>query len=610
MPRFEGGTGSVCRGLTDTKGYAGRRSGDGYGMNVRHDSSSRDAPGRTDPTLGDLDQLDAGADRRSAPRERPASASRPPPFHARPARTRPLRRRRRGRWSLIIAVLVLIAAIGWLWSHQAMLSGMLPQTQLNSLLTRADQAYAAGKLSDGPDSARGLYEAARALDPDNEHALAGLQNVGHAELDEAQAALKRRDYAAARTSLEEARSLLGGGAAVEEVDQALAKAVLRSANVDVLINQARAALANGHIDGNDGAAALFGKVLAGDPHNAVARHGMNEVGDLLATRVQTQLDNNDLAGAQKALSDLAGLLPRYSQLPTLRANVAAASRAADAQRNQYLEQGQAYLRAGKITGTGDDNAEAQFQAALKANPGDEQAEAGLGQVARALIVRANAAIESGHIEDAKALLDHAARLAPDSADLAAARSRLAAGTSAHAAKVHAVAAEVHASSDHTAEAPEPSPEPVPLTPAQSAKVAQLVARARSAARKGDIMLPPGDSAYDLYRAALGIDGDNADAQAGLRALPQVTRSQFNQALSEDNLEHAHDMLETLEQLDPGDPAAPTMRHDLGSAWLDRADHYIGLGEAAAARSALEEARQLVPQDPRIGEIGAKLRHDN
>jgi tetratricopeptide (TPR) repeat protein len=148
-----------------------------------------------------------------------------------------------------------------------------------------------------------------------------------------------------------------------------------------------------------------------------------------------------------------------------------------------------------------------------------------------------------------------------------------------------------------------------LTPAQSAKVAQLVARARSAARKGDIMLPPGDSAYDLYRAALGIDGDNADAQAGLRALPQVTRSQFNQALSEDNLERAHDMLETLEQLDPGDPAAPTMRHDLGSAWLDRADHYIGLGEAAAARSALEEA-QLVPQDPRIGEIGAKLRHDN
>jgi len=578
-------------------------------MNVRHDSSSRETPGRTDPTLGDLDQLDAGADRRTGSRERP-STPRPPPFNARPARRRPLRRRHRVRWSLIIAGLVLVAVIGWLWSHQAMLSGMLPQTQLNSLLTRADQAYAAGNLSDSPDSARGLYEAARALDPDNEHALTGLQNVGHAELDRAQAALKKRDYASARASLEEARSLLGGGAAVEGVDQALATAVLHSSNVDVLINQARAALANGHIDGDDGAAALFGKVLAGDPHNAVARHGMDQVGDLLATRIQGQLGSNDLAGAKQTLSNLASLLPRYSQLPTLRASVAAADRAANSQLDQYLEQGQTYLRAGKITGTGDDNAEAQFKAALKSDPGNDKAQAGLGQVAQALIVQANAAIESGHAQDAKGLLDEAAQLAPKSADLAAARSRLAAGASEPTANVHAASASVHTVDMHTPEAsPPPLPEPVPLTPAQSAQVARLVARAKSAARKGDIMLPPGDSAYDLYRVALGIDGNNADAQAGLRALPEVTRGQFNRALRDDNLEHAHDMLETLEQLDPGDPAAPTMRHNLGSAWLDRADHYVGLGEMAAARSALEEARQLVPQDPRISEVYARIRHN-
>ena len=138
----------------------------------------------------------------------------------------------------------------------------------------------------------------------------------------------------------------------------------------------------------------------------------------------------------------------------------------------------------------------------------------------------------------------------------------------------------------------------------------MVARAKSAARKGDIMLPPGDSAYDLYRAALGIDGNNAEAQAGLQALPAVTRAQFDQAVREDNLDHAHDMLETLEQLDPGDPAAPAMRHRLGSAWLDRADHYVGLGEIAAARTALQEAQRLVPQDPRIGEVDARIRRNN
>ena len=586
-------------------------------MSAGHDSS-RDTPRRTDPTLGDLDQLDAGADRRGPAREReperPASAPRPPPFNTRPTRRRPLRRHHRVRWSLIILAVVLAGVIGWLWNHQAMLSGMLPQTQLNALLTRADTAYSAGNLAGGPDSARDLYEAARALDPDNEHALTGLQNVGHAELDQAQAALKKRDYAAARSSLEEARSLLGGGAAVDVMDQALAKAVLQTSNVDVLINQARAALANGHIDGPDGAAALFGKVLAGDPDNAVARHGMDQIGDLLATRIQGQIGSNDLAGAKQTLSNLAGLLPRYSQLPTLRAAVAAADRDSDSQRDQYLDKGQAYLRAGKITGTGDDNAEAQFKAALKVDPGSDQARAGLGQVAQALIVQANAAMESGQPQDAKKLLDDAAALAPKSADLAAARARLVASEarpapeSAERATAHTDVATVEAEREPEASVP-PPPAP-PLTPMQSAKVARLVARAKSAARKGDIMLPPGDSAYDLYRAALGIDGDNVEAQAGLRALPEVTRAQFDQAVREDNLDHAHDMLATLEQLDPADPATPAMRHRLGSAWLDRADHYVGLGELAAARTALQEAQRLVPQDPRLSQVDARIQRGN
>ncbi len=586
-------------------------------MNGRHDSSSRDTSRRTDPTLGDLDQLDAGADRRGAAREReperPASAPRPPPFNARPARKRPLRRRHRMRWSLIILAVVAIVVIGWLWNHQAMLSGMLPQTQLNALLERADTAYSAGNLAGSENSARDLYEAARALDPDNEHALTGLQNVGHAELDRAQAALKKRDYASARSALEEARSLLGGGAAVEGMDKALAKAVLQTSNVDVLINQARAALANGDIDGPDGAAALFGKVLAGDPHNAVARHGMDQIGDLLATRIQGQVGSNDLVGAKQTLSDLAGLLPRYSQLPTLRASVAAAERDSQSQRDQYLEKGQADLRAGKITGAGDDNAEAQFKAALEADPDNDKAKAGLGQVAGALIVQANAALESGQTQDAKKLLDAAAELAPKSADLAAARSRLAASEArpapkaANRATAHAGVATVEA--DQVPEASAPPP-PAPLTPMQSAKVARLVARAKSAARKGDIMLPPGDSAYDLYRAALGIDGDNVEAQAGLRALPEVTRAQFDQAVREDNLDHAHDMLATLQQLDPGDPAMPAMRHRLGSAWLDRADHYVGLGELAAARTALQEAQRLMPQDPRISEVDARIQRGN
>lgn len=550
-------------------------------MNGRQDSNGPSR--RTEPVLGNLDQVDAGGDRR---------VGRPPPVPPARRPREPIRRSHRGWWVVLVVVLVLAGAGAWAFTNQAMLRGLLPQTQLNSLLTRGDDALAAGKLTGGPDSARELYEAARVLDPDNERALAGLQKVGHEELERALQALKRHDYASARSDLEQARSLLGGGTGVEAVDNELAKAVLHDANINELISQARAALANGRIEGSSGAAALFGKVLAGDPHNAVARHGMEQVGDILATRLQTQLGKNDGAAARKTLSTLADLLPRYSQLPTLRAAVAAADRAADTQRDQYLAHGEADLRAGKITGDGDDNAEAQFKAALAVDPDNTNAREGLGKVAEALIVQANAVIDAGHPREAKALLDHAAELAPKSADLAAARSRLAAGPS-----------QVSAAPSGDGAAPT-------LKPVESAKVARLVARAKTAAQKGDIMLPPGDSAYDLYRAALGIDGDNGQAQAGLRALPKITRDQFTQALQSGSLEHAHDMLATLEQLDPGDPAADAMRHRLGSAWLDRAGHDARLGRSAAARTALQEARQLVPEDPRIGEVGAMIQSDH
>ncbi|HET7931060.1 MAG TPA: hypothetical protein VFL63_06695, partial [Rhodanobacteraceae bacterium] len=213
-------------------------------MNGRHDSpNSRDASRRTEPVLGSLDQLDTGSDARTPRAGRAGSApTARAPFSAADARKRHGRNPKSHRrlW-IVAAVVVVLAAAGALaWTNQSTLRSWLPQTQLNTLLTRADQALAAGHLTGGPASARDLYVAARALDPDNERALAGLQNVGNAELAKAKAALQKHDYADARVALEEARSLLGGGADVDAVDQALAQAVLHNANIDVLVSQARA----------------------------------------------------------------------------------------------------------------------------------------------------------------------------------------------------------------------------------------------------------------------------------------------------------------------------------------------------------------------------------
>ncbi|HET6907308.1 MAG TPA: tetratricopeptide repeat protein [Rhodanobacteraceae bacterium] len=553
----------------------------------RNDPPARDPRARTEPTLGNLDQLDV------PPRR--ATGDGLPPLKANPPR-RDLRAQRRSAWPWALAALIAIVGIGgaWVWTHQNALRADLPRTQLNAILAHGDSALAAGKLSGSPDSARDQYEAALALDPDSEHAIAGLRNVGSAELKRAQDDIAHNRLEDARAALEEARGLLGGGA-VASTEAALNKAANRGATIQALLDQARAALASNNIEGQGGAADLFHRVLVSDPDNAVARHGMDQVGSALATQVQDQLKNNDRVGAQRTLDRLAALVPNYAELPGLRAAIAQAKQDSQARRDQYLAQGEADLRAGKIAGSGDDNAMAQFQAALAEDPNNAQAQAGLGQVAQALVVQANAAMDAGQADDARQLLDEAAKLAPKSADLAAARSRL---------QAQAQTAAAH--NDNGSAAPaQPA-----LTPAQSAKVARMVKQAAAAAHAGELMLPPGDSAYDLYRAALAIDGDNAAAQAGLHALPQIARELFGRALHGGKLEHAGDLLATLAQLSPGDPALGGMQQNLGGAWIARARTLADRGRYDDARRALEEARRLTPDDPRINEVDNRIGYGN
>lgn len=566
-------------------------------MSGRREPPTRDPRARTEPVLGNLDHIDSPPPAAPGePDDLPSFASDPP---RRARAVTPPRASSAMLW--VLGVIIAVVAIGgvWLWSHQNTLRADLPRTQLNSLLAHADSALAQGKLSGSPDSARDQYEAALALDPDSENAIAGLRKVGNAELARAKDDIQHDKLDDARVALSEARGLLGGGSGVAETEAALNKAANHGASVDSLLDRANAALAAGNIDGKDGAAALFTRALIADPGNAVARHGMDGVGKALAARVRGQLSKGDRAAAQLTLDRLATLLPDYVDLPNLRATIAQADQAVDAQLKQHLARGETDLHAGKFTGNGDDNALAQFRAALAVGPGNAQAHAGLGQVAQALIVQANAAMDSGQPDDAKPLLDAAAKLAPKSADLVAARSHL-----------HAMASGSPPPSNGADNAPSDAASPPTLSPAQSAKVVRLVQQADLAAQHGELMLPPGDSAYDLYRAALAIDGDNAQAQAGLHALPGAARQLFTRAMHANRLDHAGDLLATLGQLSPGDPALAPMQQNLGGAWLDRARRLADQGRYDDARRALDEARRLTPGDPRIDEVDSRIGFGN
>lgn len=561
-------------------------------MSGRRDQHDADAPRRTEPTLGDLDHLDAP--RVPSGDGLPQVKVEPRQSSARTTRS-PRRGGRRG-WLVPLLLLLVIGLVTALWINQSRLRGMLPRTDFNNVLGQAQQALQAGRL-DGQDgtSARELFQAALALEPDNDRARAGLRQVGQAELSQADAALQAGQLSQATQQAAVARELLGGGSDIDRLDQSIASA--RGAQVKTvdLVDRAQQALAAGQLDGPQGAGALYRQVLQTDPGNAVAAHGLDQVGDALAVQARKAFDANDSARANASIDQLAALQPNNGALPALRALQAQVHQQDSSALDAALKQGQDALRAGRIGGTGDDTALAHFKAALALDPDNAQAKGGLGDVAEALTVQASAAIDAGDTAQAGKLLDQAAALAPKSADLAAARAHLASAVQAHGTTATP-------SDDDGAAAPAPAT----LSPQQSAAVAQLVQRAQVATRNGNIMMPPGDSAYDLYRSALAIDGNNAAALQGLQALPGQVEQQFNQDLANGQLKQAGDMLANLSDLAPGDAAQGALSNRLASAWLDQAEQQLANGDRAGAMQSLDRARKLAPNHPRVLDLSARL----
>ncbi len=556
------------------------------------------APNRIEPSLGPPD----------APRRAPPAADGLPHFRAEPrqpgrATTRPTPRASAPgapwlRW-LLLAILLLLGLL-LVAQHRAWFARLLPSPQLDHVLDQGDRALAQGHLGDRhPPGARQFYEEAARMSGDNGRAQAGLQAVGQAELMRAKTALAEHRLDAADVALKQAYALLGGGVELTTLQQQLAQQRAQGVRLADLVAQAQQAFAAGRLTGADSAAGWYLQVLRADPGNAVARHGLDQVGAALARQARQALASGDLDSARQQVQQIATLMPAQADLPALQAELASSARAARQVVKQKLAAAAHLVAAGHITTPAGASALDLYQQVLQVDPGNGAAQAGLAHVATALMVQAHAQADAGDFGAAQQLLDQAATLTPHSVELAAARARLA-QEQAHAR------APAAARSAGTAQA---QSVPVAVSPAQRQQALALVRRAQAAATRGDFLLPPGDSAFDLYRQALNADGTSRAARAGLQALPQLAAHATAQALQDGQLERAADMLRNYAQLAPGSADVARFQHALGTAWLDLANGDLARGDRIAARSALAHAQHWAPDDARVQALAQGLGGD-
>ena len=509
---------------------------------------------------------------------------------ARPRRPGPPPAPTRGGGARWLAALVAVVGIGaggaTLWLYQDHLRALLPDTQLNTLLSDAQRALEAGRL-DGSDGTSALeqFRAVLREDPDNALALAGVREVGLRLVAQARAALDAGDRATARARLDAARVVLQGGAEIDAVEQDLAALASKDSEVSALLEQAIAARDAGRLtDAADSAAALFARVLAADPGNGIARKGIDDIVGVLDAQARAALGEGRLADAEAIAMRIEAVSPGHATVPALRGQVADARAAAAKALEDALSAGEARLRSGNLLAPANDSARFHFEQALAREPGNARARAGLARVGAALLVQANAALEAGDAQTAAGLLREAGRLGAPVGETNAARVRL-----RELEERQAIAAE------------RPN-----LTPEQQARLERFLAEADAALAAGALNEPPGGNAYDLYRAALSLDRANARAKAGLAAIAPRARTLFDEAIAAGRPAAARPHLDAFESTSRDGAARSAMRLALGRAYAAQGERQAAAGQREAAGRSLARAREMAPDDPAVAALAARL----
>ncbi|MFD0740002.1 hypothetical protein ACFQZQ_12020 [Lysobacter koreensis] len=474
----------------------------------------------------------------------------------------------RGLAAAALVVLVLLLArrplSDWLW----------PQTSAQQLRADAALALAQGRLTSADGrGARELFEAALARDPDRGDARTGLAQVGLAAIEQARRAIDERRYADAHRALQLARELSVPRALADAVASTLREREAADAGIERLLADARAARVAGRLEGDDGGAlALYQRVIALQPNRTEALEGREDVLAELLQQARQWLAGGKLAEAAAAIHRVQAADAGHVDLPDALAQLAQ-------QAEQRRRRADADLRRGRLP-----RALAGYRLVLAADPEDADAARGLVRVANAYAARSEQLAADFRFAPAEAALREAQAIAADAPAIREARRHL----------------------DRARQSQARAGASLP-TPERQRRLRALLEQAAAAEARGDLLSPPGDSAFDKLRAARAIAPQDPRVRRAVARLLPTAKDCFETQLRGNRLVRARECLDVRRVLEGESPALAENRRRLAQRWIAVGNERLGAGELAVAQAALAAARALDPAAAGLDEFNERLR---
>lgn len=448
-----------------------------------------------------------------------------------------------------------------------------PEARAQALRDQAAHALAQGRLTAADGSgARELYEAALAVDPDRNDARVGLMRVAEAALAQARVATLADHYAQAHRALRLARALSVPRAQGDAVETQLREREAAHVGIARLLSQADAARAAHHLDGDPAAALpLYQRVLALQPDRVQALEGREDALSDLLQQARQALGRGDVAQAAQLIRAARRYDAGHADLPDAEARL---SNAVD----QLHAQAAAALRAGRLQ-----RATTRYETLLRIDPNDAAARHGVDQLASAWAARATRLAADFEFAGAQTALAQARGLDPDASAVRDAELAI-----AHARQSRARLG-------------------IRLSHAERARrVHALLQQAAAAQARGDLLTPPGDSAFDRLRAARALSPDDANVRRASARLLPVARDCFERELRANSLGRARACLDAQVVLEGDSPATIGARRRLALRWLAVGEERLRAGAIRGAQQALASARVIDADAPGLEDFETRL----